>query len=193
MHVAATGVAVWRASHPREADCTGPFELAAAALGEGGALWTAAVGCAGQGEKGSSAGHAPLRGPARLLFDQRIDLNAADERLLQVLPGIGPSRARAIARERARRRFATVAELRRVHGIGPATVARLAPWVFVDPLDEPPEPIEPLEPIAPSEPIGSPQATGPPGPAAPGEPTGPSGRVSRRPGRRPAQRSVDPS
>lgn len=57
------------------------------------------------------------------------DLNAAPERHLLLLPGIGPARARAIVEERGRCPFGTVADLSRVHGIGPATTAALAPLV----------------------------------------------------------------
>ncbi len=45
--------------------------------------WTVDVGC-----DDSSPLLAPLQGPARLLFGQRLNLNLADEASLQVLPGI---------------------------------------------------------------------------------------------------------
>ncbi len=63
--------------------------------------------------------------PAALL----PDLNAAPERHLVLLPGIGPARARAIVEERQRGPFGTVGDLCRVRGIGPATAAALAPLV----------------------------------------------------------------
>ena len=64
--------------------------------------------------------------PAALL----PDLNAAPERHLMLLPGIGPARARAIVEERARGGpFGSVVDLQRVRGIGPATTAALAPLV----------------------------------------------------------------
>lgn len=60
----------------------------------------------------------------------RPDLNAAPERHLLLLPGIGPARARAIVDERARNGpFASVNDLARVRGIGPATTAALAALV----------------------------------------------------------------
>jgi competence protein ComEA len=77
-------------------------------------------------------GGAP-RGPARWLFGGRVALAEADARLLEALPGIGPARARAILEARARRPFERVSELERVHGIGPATVRGLAPFLRVDP------------------------------------------------------------
>jgi hypothetical protein len=73
----------------------------------------------------------PLRGPARLLFGGRLDPNAASAASLTVLPGIGPVRAAAIVAERERAAFGSVAELRRVRGIGPVTLARIAPWLEV--------------------------------------------------------------
>jgi hypothetical protein len=83
--------------------------------------WTTAVQCGGDHE------HPPewLRGPARLLFDLPLDLNRADALALQSLPGIGPSRADAIVRARCQRAFGSLAELERVRGIGPRTVAAL--------------------------------------------------------------------
>ncbi|MGH0029532.1 MAG: ComEA family DNA-binding protein [Myxococcota bacterium] len=78
----------------------------------------------------------PLRGPARLLFGGRLDPNRASAETLTVLPGIGPARAAAIVAERERRPFAAVEELARVHGIGPVTLARIAPWLEIP--DAPP-------------------------------------------------------
>ena len=97
------------------ARCSGPRELDASAG------HTTAVGCTGPGP--------PLRGPARLLFGGRLDLNHTDLASLEVLPGIGPVRAAAIETARCQRPFASAAELVRVHGIGPTIAARLAPWV----------------------------------------------------------------
>lgn len=70
---------------------------------------------------------APLRGPGRLLYGQRLDANRADSRSLEALPGIGPARAAALVAERARGPFCGSADLERVRGIGPATAARIAP------------------------------------------------------------------
>jgi competence protein ComEA len=61
-----------------------------------------------------------------------IDLNQAGPEELQRLPGVGPSRARAIIAFRERfGRFADAAELDRVPGIGPGLALRLAPMVTV--------------------------------------------------------------
>src|SRR5262249_46302162 len=97
----------------------------------GGAL--GAVRCVG-------ASGEPLRGAAGLLFGLPIDLNRADRDALEVLPGIGPARAAAIVRERARRPFCAVDELERVPGIGSTTRARLAAWVEASPAARCPRP-----------------------------------------------------
>lgn len=62
-----------------------------------------------------------------------LDLNTATSDELERLPGIGPSRARAILELRAQlKRFARVEDLLRVKGIGRATFRRLRPLVRVD-------------------------------------------------------------
>ncbi len=104
--------------------CRNPREIAAEAG------WTTAVRCA------SSEAESPayrLRGPALLLFGQPLDVNEIDARALEVLPGIGPSRAQAIVAARSAGPFGSLAELERVPGIGPVTVARLAGWAEVAP------------------------------------------------------------
>jgi len=89
--------------------------------------WTVWVSCDPQ------APFSPLRGASRLLFGQRLDLNGTPPQVLEVLPGIGPARAVALAEERARRPFASLAEVERVRGIGPATAAGLRGWAEVGP------------------------------------------------------------
>jgi len=76
-------------------------------------LWAAAL----------PGGGAPaLPCPEGLLCGRPVDVNRVAPELLEALPGIGPVRARAIA---AARPFARVEDLRRVPGIGPATLAAL--------------------------------------------------------------------
>ena len=61
-----------------------------------------------------------------------VDLNTATETQLETLPGIGPSFAAAIIRERERRGgFTSVDQLRDVHGIGEKRFAELKPLVSV--------------------------------------------------------------
>ena len=97
-----------------------------------------AVACPAPGEREQRAGHtievgcgggAPLRGPARLLFGLRLDANTADAAALEVLPGVGPARARAIALALCEAPFRTARDLERVPGIGPRTRAALEPWL----------------------------------------------------------------
>lgn len=104
---------------PPAPDCPAPSELVAA----GGHSVVLACRPEARGR--------PLQGPARLLVGLPIDANQADAATLETLPGIGPGRALAIVTERERGRFRSVAELTRVPGIGPRTLAGLAGWVSV--------------------------------------------------------------
>ncbi len=57
-----------------------------------------------------------------------IDLNTADLDALKTLPGIGPALARRILEDRAANGpYREAADLLRVKGIGPATLARIRP------------------------------------------------------------------
>jgi competence protein ComEA len=70
---------------------------------------------------------------AGLLADGRVVLNAASEADLTKLPGIGPSRARAILALRQRlTRFRAIEDLLRVKGIGRKMLRRLRPSVVLD-------------------------------------------------------------
>ena len=110
-------VSAWPADPRATAACDAPAEHSA----ERG--WTREVSC---------AGGPALRGPARLLYGQALDPNRADAATLEVLPGIGATRARAILDARSQRPFASVGELRRVPGIGTTTLARIAPYLAVE-------------------------------------------------------------
>ena len=79
-------------------------------------------------------GRGPLRGPARLLYGQPLDLNRTSARSLAVLPGIGPGLAGEIV---AARPFASVEALRGVRGIGPRRFSRIAALLYVDRLPGP--------------------------------------------------------
>ena len=64
----------------------------------------------------------------------RLDINTAGEAELELLPGIGAARARAIVRERERRgTFHSVWELTEVPGITKALVQRLEPLLKAGP------------------------------------------------------------
>jgi competence protein ComEA len=63
-----------------------------------------------------------------------LDLNRASQDDLERLPGIGPGLAARIVDSRARRGiFGSVEDLRRVRGIGDATLSRLRPLLAVGP------------------------------------------------------------
>lgn len=63
-----------------------------------------------------------------------LDINTATAEQLQLLPGIGPSRAAAIVEDRASKGpFRTVEDLARVSGIGPVTVENVRPYVRIAP------------------------------------------------------------
>lgn len=63
------------------------------------------------------------------LADRLVDVNVAGAEELALLPGIGPSIAKRIVSDRLERGpFASVDELRRVKGIGGATLDRVRPF-----------------------------------------------------------------
>jgi len=70
---------------------------------------------------------APAPAPRPASSGAGVNVNTASASELQKLPGIGPSKAAAIIADRdARGAFKSCADLDRVQGIGPATVAGLA-------------------------------------------------------------------
>ena len=60
-----------------------------------------------------------------------VNINTATAEQLSLLPGVGPTRARAIIAAREQRPFRAVRELQRVRGIGWAMVQRLRPYLTV--------------------------------------------------------------
>jgi competence ComEA-like helix-hairpin-helix protein len=75
----------------------------------------------------SSGARGSARGPGR------IDVNRADEEVLQGLPGVGPALARRIVEARQNKPFRSIDDLVRVRGIGPATLSRLRPRATIRP------------------------------------------------------------
>jgi competence protein ComEA len=76
-------------------------------------------------------GHAPSGAAPRRAA---IDLNRADARELDGLPGIGPVIARRIVLQRRRfGPFQGVDELLAVRGVGPRLLERIRPWATVGP------------------------------------------------------------
>ena len=61
-----------------------------------------------------------------------VDPNTAPASVLEALPHVGPSLARRLIEQREIRPFESIEELRlRVRGLGPATMARLAPHLRI--------------------------------------------------------------
>jgi len=72
-------------------------------------------------------------GPATADLTGQVNVNSASVEELQLLPGVGEVRARAIAAAReARGGFEAVAELEEVKGIGSATLEKLRPFVRLE-------------------------------------------------------------
>src|SRR5687768_11411464 len=69
--------------------------------------------------------------PPAAAAEGTVNLNTATAAQLQLLPGIGESRARAIIEVRQRRPFARVDDVVGVRGIGRATLRRLRPYLAV--------------------------------------------------------------
>lgn len=103
--------------------------------GRSDASWVPQSPRAAAGEPGPEV-DAALRREARastpLAAGERLDPNRVPLEELRRLPGIGPTRARAIVEERARSAFETPEDIQRVPGIGPATYARIAPFLTVE-------------------------------------------------------------
>jgi len=65
----------------------------------------------------------------------QVDINTATQSELESLPGIGPSKAKAILEYRRQHGpFQSVDELEKVKGIGRATVERLRPDIVAGPI-----------------------------------------------------------
>jgi competence protein ComEA len=80
-----------------------------------------------------ASGDAGAEPSSGVTADGRVILNAASEDELTKLPGIGPSRARAIVALRQRlAKFRAVEDLLRVKGIGRKTLRRIKPNVVLD-------------------------------------------------------------
>ncbi len=61
-----------------------------------------------------------------------VNLNSATAEQLQLLPGVGPAKARQIVEARAKRPFRTTWDVTRVRGIGPGFVKRYRPHLAVE-------------------------------------------------------------
>lgn len=97
-----------------------------AAFGVAAALATLAPADA-SAQRGRRAAAAQTADGARL-----VNIQTASPEQLQLLPGVGPSKAQAIVAQRERRAFRRVEDILRVRGIGRATFRRLRPMITVD-------------------------------------------------------------
>jgi competence protein ComEA len=84
-------------------------------------------------------GHGLNTRPTEQVRAASLDVNAADRTALEQVPGIGPSLARQIAdHRRDSGPFRSLDELRNVKGVGAATLAKVRPYLYVDPSSLPP-------------------------------------------------------
>jgi DNA uptake protein ComE-like DNA-binding protein len=96
--------------------------------------WRDACPCPGAPPPAASRPKAkPDQGPSAV-----VQVNRAGPAELCTLPGIGPARADAIVRFRARRPFSRLSDLARVKGLGPKRVQALAGRVGFE--QQPPSP-----------------------------------------------------
>jgi competence protein ComEA len=115
------------AGEPARVGCAGEAALAGCgALAGGDRVELTASGCA-RAEGGMSA-------PARVAHGLKLDVNRAGAEDLVLLDGIGPRLAAAIVAERAAHgQFASLQDLRRVRGVGPRVLERLATMLEAGP------------------------------------------------------------
>jgi len=77
-----------------------------------------------------TAGAGLLPAAARILCGAGLQINRDGARDLELLPGVGPVKSRALVESRERDGpFGGRDDLERVRGIGPRTAARIAPWL----------------------------------------------------------------
>ncbi len=68
-----------------------------------------------------------------------LDPNSAPPQVLEALPTLGPTLVRRWVVARAERRFSSLADARRrVRGLGPASLAQIAPYLRFEPRPDPP-------------------------------------------------------
>ncbi len=73
--------------------------------------------------------------PIRAIPDLVLDPNTAPPRALAALPHIGPALVERLVEARSEQPFASLDDLKdRVRGIGPVTLARIAPYLRIEPV-----------------------------------------------------------
>ena len=94
----------------------------------------ASLGVLASGWSSRTGSEMPTQPPPRLVLDP----NTAPPEILTALPGLGPGLVRNWIRAREERPFQSLDDLeRRVRGIGPAIMARIAPFLEI-PTDHTP-------------------------------------------------------
>ena len=86
---------------------------------------------AGAGAADANRGQGGTPGGSKQPEKGVVNINTASEEQLELLPGIGPSKASAICRYRGKRRFSATHQLVRVRGIGRKTYRRLRGYLTV--------------------------------------------------------------
>lgn len=72
-----------------------------------------------------------LAGGGKVIITGVANINQANEETLELLPGIGPTKAKAIVDRRKKGQFKKVDDLTRVKGIGRKTMARLRQYLTI--------------------------------------------------------------
>jgi competence protein ComEA len=128
---------------PAEADAIGPAApqvagpLDALDSPDAARSWLAAAASAALSSGFERPAPAARRPPARCgggpSFTGKVNLNQAGERELDLLPGVGPAKARRIVAWReSHGPFRRLRDLRRVKGFGRKTVLKLTPYLTLD-------------------------------------------------------------
>ncbi|HYU15580.1 MAG TPA: helix-hairpin-helix domain-containing protein [Candidatus Acidoferrum sp.] len=95
--------------------------------------WVAAAARSGATRDGPAERGAVTRCGAAPGFTGKVNLNQAGERELDLLPGIGPTKAKRIVAWRTQHGpFERLRDLRRVKGFGRKTVLKLTPYLTLD-------------------------------------------------------------
>lgn len=85
-----------------------------------------------RGRRATAAAQAPQAAEQPTSTEGMVNIQTATSEQLQLLPGVGPSKAQAIVESRERRAFRRVEDIMRARGIGRGTFRRLRPMLTVD-------------------------------------------------------------
>jgi len=117
---------------PRREAVTWPWPVGARAVLAGAVILAVVVPSVASLFNGSSSGGAFIAAPELV-----VDPNRAPERVLAALPHVGPTLVRELVLARNDRPFSSLEDAQdRVRGLGPATLARIAPYLGLAPSTE---------------------------------------------------------